>query len=327
MKQIEVKEGKMTWAAGIITIFISLLFLFLYLWSPAESIPVKIGCWLFVVIIMLAGLFFCLTAYKRKLTVADMELCYTSWCGKNKNFTLNEIGYCKTELTLEGNKDFLILYDLLGNKLCKLDYHMDGCYSLLQFLADNQVKIESSSKSDSCLHSILKAETICAEEAADKANAFYREAKELVEEWTRQNKKMGAEWKMGMVSYLEEECRKDKQLWEQTSCETDSFHKFPEGYELALEGYLLKDGKFVMNKKNWAVGFYIPIMRVTKSMQIGEELRIRFYQEAGSELAEQLKMLAYLLPRNRYHTEEIQLAHELKDKIDYGILSRNRKNV
>lgn len=327
MKQIEVKEGKMTWKAGIITILISLLFLFLYFQSPAESIPVKISCWLFAVIIMLAGLFFCLTAYNRKLMVEDMNLCYINWCGKNKNFTLNEIGYCKTELTLEGNKDFLTVYDLLGNKLCKLDYHMDGCYSLLQFLADNQVKIESSPKSEPCLHSILKAETVCAEKAAGKANEFYKEAREIVEEWTRQNKKLGAEWKMGMVSYLEEEFRKDKQLWEQTSYEADSFQKLPEGFELALEGYLLKDGKYVMNKKNWAVGFYIPIIRVTKSMQIGEELRIRFYMKAGSELAERLKMLSYLLPRNRYHTEEIHLAHELKDKIDYGILNGNRTNV
>lgn len=313
--EVEVKEGKIATIVGIGTILVGILLILVYIRYPANSISIEIvGC-LVAAIIIFAGIGLCMGAHNRKVIVEDMKLCYVNWMGKKKSFTVDEIGYCKTELTVDGSKDFLKIYNLLGERLCKLDYQMKDCFMLLQFLMDNQVRIDSSAKSEKCLHFILDVDTICAEEIPSRANTFYQKAKELVEEWSKQNKKFGAQWKIGLAAYLEEECMGDKPIWRQKGYETDSFQNLPEGYVIVMEGYLMKDGEFVLNKKNATVGFYIPIIRVTKSLQIGENLRIRFYKKALKELEEQLNILEYLLPRNRYHTENISLQHELKDKI------------
>ncbi|MBO5209458.1 MAG: hypothetical protein J6B68_08950 [Lachnospiraceae bacterium] len=313
--EVEVKEGKIATIVGIGTIFVGILLILAYIRYPADSISIEIiGC-LVAAIIILAGVAVCMGAHNRKVIVEDMKFCYVNWMGKKTCFTVDEIGYCKTELTVDGSKDFIKLYNLHGEKLCKLDYHMKDSFMLLQFLADNQVRIDSSVKSEKCLHSILDVDALCEEEIAGRANDFYQKTKELIEEWTKKNKKFGAQWKLGLAAYLESECMEDKQIWEQKGYESDSYENLPEGYVLVMEGYLMKDGEFVLNKQNATVGFYIPVIRVNKSMQIGETLRIRYYKKAWMELEEQLKILEYLLPRNRYHTENISLQHELKDKI------------
>lgn len=315
MKQIEVREGKIGAVIGAGTILVGILLIVLYVRHPAEAILMEIVCCLAAVLMILAGVVLCMNSHNRKFVVEDMKLCYVNWMGRKKGFSLDEIGYCKTELTVDGSKDFLKIYNLLGEKLCKLDYQMKDSFMLLQFLKDNQVRVDSSARSEKILHFILETDALCEEEIAERANGVCQKTKELAEEWRKQNKKFGAQWKIGLAAYREEECMEDKQIWEQKGYETDSLQNLPEGYVLVIEGYLMKDGEFVLNKKNATVGFYIPIIRITKSLQVGENLRIRFYKKTLLELEEQLKVLAYLLPRNKYHTENINLQHELKDRI------------
>ncbi|MBQ6807058.1 MAG: hypothetical protein IJO97_06495 [Lachnospiraceae bacterium] len=321
MKEIEVKvkEGRIVAIVGIGTILVGMLLMILYIRHPAEAVLMEIVCCLAAVLMILAGVVLCMNAHNRKFIVENMNLCYVNWCGKRKSFSVDEIGYCKTELTVDGSKDYLKIYNLLGEKLCKLEYHMKDSFVLLQFLADNQVRIESSEKSEKSLHFILETDALCAEEIANKANAFLDKAKILTEEWIKNHKKFGAQWKLGITTYLEDECVSDKQIWEQKDYEADSYHNLPEGFVVVVEGYLMKDGEFVFNKQNKVVGFCVPIIRVTKSLRLGEDLRIRYYKKALMEIEEQLDILTYCLPRNRYHTENItlqhHLKHELKDKI------------
>lgn len=313
--EIEVREGRMGAVIGCAAILMGILLLILYISHPAEAVFAELVCCLVSLLMAAAGTILCMNARNRKLVAAGMDLCYVNWMGKKKYFSLDEIGYCKTELTVDGSKDFLKIYDLLGEKLCKLDYQMKDTFILLQFLKDNQVRIESSEKSMESLHFILETENLSEDKIGEYADKACQRAKELAEEWSRQNKKLGTQWKIGIAAYQEEECMSDKQVWEQKGYEISSFQNLPEGLVFVLEGYLMKDGEFVLNRKNAAVGFYIPVIRITKSYQIGEERKVRYYQKSFAQLKEQLAMLSYFLPRNKYHTEVLNLQHELKDRI------------
>ncbi len=316
MKQIEVREGKYVWIVGIGTILTGLLLLFLYLYAPVDSLLMEVLCCLVAAVIILLGSGICLHGYHHRLNVEDMQIQYVNWIGKKTVFSLDEIGYVKTTLTYDGGKDYLKIYNLLGEKVGKLTYNMKGCYDFLQYLADNQVKIEGTKEAKESLHAILNCRAVCEEEIKGLADQIYEESKEMVKEWLHRNKKLDICCEMGVVSFLEEKILQDRQLWEQPSFVPEDGQSLPEGYMMVLEGYLLKEGNYILNKKNWAVGFYVPIVRVTKSMQVGEELRIRFYESALEQLQEQLQILETILPANRYHTEKIKLAHDLLDRVD-----------
>lgn len=224
MIKIEVSEGKIPWVVGIGTILLGILCIVLCVLYPGKSMMSGIPYYLLVctvpVTIILAGVWLCLDARNRRLTVEDEALCYTNWSGRKAVFTLNDIAYCRTALENRGNRDYLKLYDAKDAVLCKLEYNMTGCTLFLQYLIDNQIKIECSEKSDYFLKSMLHAHmtSIFPEAIQDVVNAAYKEAKELVCKWTEDNGKLGVEWKMGLADYLEGEISEKKQLWEQKSC-------------------------------------------------------------------------------------------------------------
>lgn len=318
MIKIEVSEGKIPWVVGIGTILLGIFCIVLCMLYPDKSMRSGPRYYLLVcavsATIILAGIWLCLDAKNRKLVVEDEAICYTNWLGRKTLFSLNDIAYCRTALENRGNRDYLKLYDVKDSMLCKLEYNMTDCIMFLQYLIDNQIKIECSEKSDYFLKSMLHMHMISISPAAiqDVVNAAYKEAKELVCKWIEDNRKLGVEWKIGIVDYLEEEISEKKQLWEQKSC---SVVNLPEGYIVAIEGYLLKDGEFVIDKKGKAVCICVSIISVSKSLKIGEELKISHFKDAVEELSLQLADLADALPRNRYHTETLSMNHELRDSL------------
>lgn len=326
MIKIEVNEGKLPWVVGIGAILAGILFGILTAVYPNDSGIVRGVSYLVVVLIICIGIGMCFSGWHRKMTVEDRMLCYTNRLGKQKTFSLDEIGYCKAALEDKGGRDYLKIYDLRGEKLCKLEFSMKDSALFLQYLLDNQVNIECSEKSDDFLKSMIHTETICIEEIPDKVNACYERAREIVWEWTQKHKELGVDWKMGIAAYLEKELSEEKQLWEQKGCVETLFPKsgqkqklrdgrLPEGGLIVIEGYLQKDEGFVFDKKNRAVMFYVPVLGVSKSMQAGEEQKIRLFGEAFSELAWQLEWLSHMLPRNRYHTAQISINHELIERL------------
>lgn len=319
--KIEVNEGKTPWIVGIVTILFGILYGVLCTMYPDKSAKSGMLYYLLVypvaVLIILAGVWLCLNAKNRKMVVEDAALCYTNSFGRKSSFLLSDIAYCRTALENGGNRDFLKLYNTKDEKLCKLEFNMHNSIVFFQYLIDNQVKIECSEKSDYFLKYLLNMESIYPEAIPDAVNNAYKEVKELIKKWIEKNKKFGVEWKTGITAYLESEVDEKKQLWEQTSCGiADSLSgKLPEGYAIVVEGYLLKDGEFVIDKRGKAVCLVITIISIVKSLKIGEELKIGNSKSVSEELSTQLSMLEATLPRNRYHTETLVLNHELRDSL------------
>ncbi len=326
MIKIEVNEGKLPWVVGTGAILSGILFGILMTVYPNDSGIVRCVSYLVIGLIICMGIGMCFSGRYRKMMVEDRTLCYTNRLGKKKTFSLDEIGYCKAALEDKSGRDYLKIYDLRGEKLCKLEFSMKDSALFLQYLLDNQVNVECSEKSDDFLKSMIHTETLCAEEIPDKINICYEKAREIVWEWTQRHKELRAGWKMGIAAYLEEELSEKKQLWEQKGCAETLFSKngevqklceskLPEGCLIVIEGYLQKDDGFVFDKKNRAVMFYVPVVGVSRSMQAGEEQKIRLFGEALSELAWQLEWLSNMLPRTRYHTEQISINHELIERL------------
>lgn len=323
MIKIEMNEGKLPWVVGVGAILAGILFGILVTIYSKDSGMVKGVSYLVIVLIIGMGIGMCYGGFHRKMTVEDRTLCYTNRLGRRKSFSLDEIGYCKAALEDKGGRDYLKLYDLNGDKLCKLEFGMKDSALFLQYLLDNQVRVECSEKSDDFLKSMIRMETICAEEIPDRVNACYEKARAAVWEWTEKHNEFGADWKMGIAVYLEENLSERKQLWEQEGCTETAFRdgrqgkriELPEGCLIVIEGYLRKEERFVFDKKNRAVMFYVPVLGVFQSMQAGEEQKIRLFWDVLPELEGQLAFLSCTLPRNRYHTELISINHELFERL------------
>lgn len=315
MIKIEVKEGKAQWINGIGVILCGIAYGVIVTIVPTKSTKGEIIYYLLVyltaAVFILAGVWLCIDAKNRKLVVEDTALCYTNCFGKRRKFALNDIAYCRTALEKGGNRNYLKLYDAENNKLCKLEYNMCDSAMFLQYLIDNQVKIECSEKSDYMLKSMLSTEAISKEAIADTVNSVYKEIKTLIGEWTERNKNFGVEWKLGLAAYINNEIEDKKQLWEQKGCAMQE--NLSEGYIIVMECYLLKNGEFVINKWGRAICLFASMICVTKSLKVGENLKISTYKNAVSELSYGLEELARELPRNRYHTETLVIQHELRD--------------
>ena len=284
MIKIEVNEGKTPWIVGTVTILFGILYGVLCIMYPDKSVKSEVFYYLLVypvaVLIILAGVWLCMDAKNRKLVVEDAALCYTNSFGRKCSFLLSDIAYCRTAMENGGNRDFLKLYNAKGDKLCKLEFNMH-------------------------------------EEIPTVVNDAHKEAKEIFRKWIEKNKRFGVECKTGISAYLENEIEAKKQLWEQTGCrvEYNLSGNLPEGYNIILEGYLLKDGEFVINGRGKAVCYDIKIISVSKSLKVGGGQKISNYNSVADILPSRLEVLEYTLPRNRYHTEALVLNHELKDSL------------
>lgn len=370
MIKIEVKEGKLPWLIGSGTICTGGVIAVLSVVYAKDSADIKPSFYggnfyangsehfsgaffsyaitaLVVMLIILAGVALCLCAKNRGIVVENESLCYKNCFGRERAFSLSEIGYCRAALENGGSRDYLILYDVSGNKLCKLEFNMKNADVFLQYLADNEVKIECSQKSDLYLKWIAGTKALTLNEAAAIVNRAYGETEELITEWIKNNKSLGAEWKFGLAFYTEDTFVQEGRLWEQEGCpaelvkdlwedradglpkgfekdkpdglakdlDEDRADSLPRGFFVAIEGYLQKDGKFVIDRKNQAVSISTSLIQVSESYKIGETLKICFFKDALEYLEEQLLYYAQVLPKRRYHTEMLELRHELRKGI------------
>ncbi|MBD5444819.1 MAG: hypothetical protein HDR29_04630 [Lachnospiraceae bacterium] len=330
MVKIEVKEGKLPWvigsgtiAAGIVIGILSVVY--------AKNPGYINNSFLVVLAIIFAGAMMCLCAKNRGITVQDEKLCYKNCFGKKKTFALSDIGYCSVALESGSSRDYLILYDISGNKLCKLEFNMKNTDIFLRYLVDNEIKIECSKKSDMYLKWMVNTRPIALGEVRTVLKEVCDKADRLIAEWIKRNENFGAQWKFGLAFYMEDKFGKEKQLWEQEGAPAEVIDVLwddirielsgnfaedrkiilPEGLFVVIEGYLQKDGKFVIDRKDRAVFVAAELMHVAKSMNMEEELKLYFCGDALEHISEQLLYYEKVLPRRRYHTGELELRHEL----------------
>lgn len=341
--KFQVKENKMALAAGAIAIAASVGVLVLRLLHPSEQGG---GALLYLPLVLMAaaGVYCCMSYFCRRLTIDNINLTYVNSMGRKKVFTLDGIGYC--EIAFFGGGNSVKLYDLTGDRICKLDFNMENVPELLLYFTDNQVKIECTELTRQKLSEwgfSWKEGEISKEQIGRRAEEFYAEAKGVFEAWERQCRKFDAHWEFGLVEYASADLEQGK---ESRACEssvqrqemqqkTECFvggreglpkhgtlpqaegwaDGFPKDYACVLEGYLKKDDEYVINRKGEAVSVFIPYIQRTRSYQIGEELRFRKVMDEGrlkTELENHLALLAKALPRHKYHTEKLELAHELR---------------
>ena len=312
MIKIEVKEGKLPWFIGSGTIVAGMIIGILSVVYTKDPVYIN-NSFIVALAIIFAGMMMCLCAKNRGITVQDEQLCYKNCFGRKKTFALGDIGYCSAALESGSSRDYLILYDISGTKLCKLEFNMKNSDTFLQYLIDNGIKIECSKNSDLYLKWMVGAQSIAQDEVVFVAKEVYEKTKALIEEWVKRNESFGAQWKFGLAFYMEDKFVQEKQLWEQEVAPDGAIDgsTLSEGLFAVLEGYLQKDGKFVIDRKNQAVSVSAKLMQVSKSMNLEEELKIYFFEDASEFISEQLLYYEQILPKRRYHTEELELRHEL----------------
>lgn len=320
MIHISVKERKSTAIIGIGTILFGLLVgAALMCFRKADRSPGQMLPDYFIIFCMiLSGVFLCMS-YRRELRIDDMQLCYRNWLGRKKSFSLDDIGYCRQRASL-------ILYDLNGNKLCKLEFGMTQVMDFLQYLMDNGVEVESNKRDKKMLDTLFGMQAIDRSRITEELEQFADTVREHKQEWEIKADRLGAFFRIGFSCYLESEIKEDRQLWEQTSSvdgwlDEEASVIFsnrlpdvrPEGFMIAMEGYLLKDGEYVINSREQAVCLVVPVIHVVRSFQIGQKTKTILYGESLNEWENQLEDLLESLPKHRYHTAEITLRHKLKE--------------
>ena len=316
--RFQVRENKAAFVCGALAIGLAFLLPVMRLLHPSG----RGGGALFYLPLfcMLAGGVTCILLYfNRKLTVDEINICYVNWIGKTKRFSLDEIGCCKMGAGSSMNQ--IVLHDLDGNKLCKLDFEMCGIAEFYQYLADNRIKTEwavrgtNQRKSFMGLFEAIRKETaVSGEEIRRYSEQFYKEVERIFREWESHNRQFRAKWEIGFAEYTAEDLEKKCRFRERTSSIPYPVKSIPESYECVFEAYLKRGDEYILTNRGEEVKILLPYMSKTKSYQIGEKTRIRKVDEKSMEewLEEQLEVLSKELPRRRFHTETLVMGHKLR---------------
>lgn len=315
----QVRESRMSLVAGILSIGFAIFIFVMWILHPKGQGG---GLLLYLPLLFMAGsgIGLCIVYWNRRVAVEEMDIHYVNSLKKTKMFTLDEIGFCK--LDMGGGKTTMTLYDLIGDKLCKLDFGMQGSGEFLQYLVDNKVKTELDSKrgnrQERFLPELIVKETaVCAEEIAKCTEAFYNEVEKVFREWEKRNKRFAVEWEIGFAEYTDRDLEKQakrKRPWEWTSSLADGMEELPEDYECVLEAYLKRDGAYIVDQRGETVSMQIPYLIRCRSYQIGEKTRIRRADEKmlAEEAAQYLEMLSKEMPRHKYRMESFSIRHPLQ---------------
>ena len=326
----QVRESRLSLVVGGASIAFAVFIFVMWLLHPKGGGG---GALLYLPLLFMvgSGVAFWVVYFNKKVTVEEMNIHYVNSLKKKKVFTLDEIGFCKLEMG--GGKVILVLYDLMGDKLCKLDFGMRGMGEFLQYLVDNRVKVELNrdrrhrQEAEAFLPELIIKETaVCEEEIGKCSEAFYETAGQIFREWEKRNKKFEAEWEFGFAEYtagdLERQTKQYRQnrTWEWTGSVKTEDGQIPEDYECVLEAYLKRNGAYVVNRRGEAVSLQIPYLVRCRSYQIGEGTRIRKSDEEmlAAEISGYLEMLSKELPRHRYRTEALTVRHPLRKTAGAG---------
>lgn len=330
--KFQVRENKTAFACGALAIGLAFFVPMMRLLHPSGRggsdvlYYVPLFC-------MLAGGVACLLLYfNRKLVVDGTNICYVNWIGKTKKFMLDGISCCKMGAGSSMNQ--LVLYDLDGKKLCKLDFEMRGISEFYQYLADNQVKTEwvikrtNHAKSFMTMFDAIQKETAVSEEEIRKCSEqFYQEVEGIFRDWENRNKQFHAKWEIGFAEYTAADLEKKCRILERTSSLPDPVKGIPESYECMLEAYLKREDEYVVTNRGEEVKLMLPYLSKTKSYQIGERTRIRKADEKTMEewLVGQLETLNKELPKHRFHTEALTMGHKLRTTAGIDIADASKK--
>lgn len=313
--RFQVRENRTALLCGALAIAFAIFILIMSLRHPSGRGG---GALLYLPLLcmLLSGVGCFVLYYNRKLFVEEMKLCYVNSIGKRKEFTLDEIGYCK--IGVGGNRNAVVLYDLRGEKLCKLNFDMCGLAELHQYLLDNRIEVEwakerMSSETAYLLEMIRKESSVCGEEIRKCSEEFYEKAESVFREWEKSNGRYDVHWEIGYAQYLAEDLEGKCRLRERASSVKEPLEVIPDSYECLLEAYLKQGDEYVVDRHGEEVNIVLPYLSNSKSYQVGERLRIRKADEQSMTdwLEMRLEALAVELPKHKYHTEAFALRHKL----------------
>lgn len=310
------REHRIVSAGGIFTVLFAFFILAMGMEYPASGSN-KVLFYVEVCALAAVGILGCVRGLFRGLSVDEMNMCYVNWRGRKKIFSLDDIGYCKVGLS--NGRDDIVLYDLLGKRLCKLEFSMKGSGELLQYLLDNQIRIEWKSSPKRSVgmpvtEALLRETAICQEEVSKYTEDLYGRVQALLQDWEKQNKSFGAYWEFGYGEFSGAQLEGKENLWNRRETLPETKEELPEVYECILEAYLKKDNEYVLDRKNEVVCILIPYLVRGYSYQVGERLRLRKMNEdvVLDWVKTQLEQLTQILPKRKYHTEPMVLKHELR---------------
>lgn len=311
----QVRENRTALICGVLAVGVVFFILAMRLLHPSGRGG---GALLYVPLVcMLAGgVFFLVLYYNRKLTVSDMELCYVNLFGRRKDFTLDQIGFCK--IGAGGSQNLCVLYDLMGEKLCKLDFDMRGMAQFHQYLVDNQVEVEWNrermDRRGMLLIDVIQRESaVCEEEICKCSEQFREEAEKIFLDWEKRNARFQADWEIGFGEYQAADLEQKCFCQERTSSLPEILQTLPDTYECLLEAYLRREDGYVVDSRGEVVNIVLPYLVRSKSYRVGEGTRIRKMDEQSMQdwLILQLEALSRELPRHKYRTETLVLKHKL----------------
>lgn len=313
--QFQVRENRAEPVCGMLAIGVAVFIFIMWLRHPSGRGG---GLILFVPLIFMiaVGLLAFVDYFHRKLLVDEMNICYVNIFGKEKRFSLDEIGFCK--VGAGGGQDVLVLYDLLGGKLCKLGTDMRGFAQFHQYLLDNRVRVEWSGKrmSRQAMHwvdAVQGESAVCEEEIRKCTEKFYEKIAPVFREWEKRNRKFHVSWEIGFAQYAGDDLTKRCRLRERTSSLHEPLETIPLSYECIFEAYLKSEDAYIVDSRGREIYIILPYLARTKSYQIGEGTRIRKMDEGSLQkwLTEELMGLERELPKHRYRTEKFHLCHKL----------------
>ena len=316
--RFQVRENKTAFVCGVLAVGFAVFIMVVRFLHPSAKgggtlLYLPILCMFF------GGVVCFMMYYNRKLTVEDMNICYVNWLGRLRQFTMDEIGYCK--IGTPGDMNRIVLYDLLGKKLCKLEIGMQGLAELYQYLLDNGIRIEwNKSKAYQLsgfmrmIDTLSKETSVCEEEICKCSELFYEEAGQIFHDWEKRNQHFEAVWEFGFAEYMAEDLESKCPLHMYPSSVDEPLENIPESYECVLEAYLKKEEGYVVNTRGEVVSIMLPYLSKTKSYQIGEKTRIRKTDEEGLKewLVWRLEAFNRELPKHKYHTEDLSFGHKLR---------------
>lgn len=313
--RFQVRENKTALLCGALAIAFALFIFIMRLLHPSDRGG---GALLYLPLfcMLLFGVACGVMYFNRKLIVEEMNLCYVNFFGKRKSFTLDEIGFCK--IGIGGNQNALVLYDLCGDKLCKLEFGMRGLEQFHQYLVDNRIKVEwakerLNSQTAHLIDAICRETAICGEEIRRCSEDFYEKVLPVFREWERHNTCYDLHWEIGYAQYLAEDLEGKRHFRDRTSSISEPLYAIPDSYMCLLEAYLKQGDEYVVNRHGREVNIILSYLSNSKSYQIGERLRIRRTDEQSMTdwLEIRLEALSEELPKHRYHTETFTLQHKL----------------
>lgn len=314
--KFQVRENRAVLICGVLAIGIAVFIFIMWLLHPSGRGG---GVLLYLPLLCMIGVgaLYLVMYFHKGLTVDEMDICYVNWSGKKKEFTLDDIGYCK--IGGRGADNMIVLYDLLGKKLCKLGIDVRGFEELHQYLVDNQVRVEwnktrMNGKAALLLDAIQQESAVCEEEIRKYSEKFYGEVEQIFRDWEKRNQKFDVYWEIGFAEYSLEDMEIKCSFRDRTSSIEDNLVTIPLSYECMLEAYLKSGEEYIVNSKGEETSVILPYLVRSKSYRIGEGTRIRKSDEQSMEewLEMHLEQLARELPRRKYHTEAFAIRHCLR---------------